>query len=181
MKILERFLDRRISAHETVVDLAIRMRIMVSPGTFDPSGELTRAPELMSSREVFYEWFEEFARGSALASTWLSTPVKRELNFVQDYMATLHVHLPSVPSEHFLAVGHFIRQDFIDLSANLERVAFDFFKLDATKLRVGDLAEHHKYIREETGNRLQRTVMIGQWKELQALIQSCATLPGAGN
>src|SRR5262249_6332840 len=98
--------------------------------------------------------------------------VKRELNFVQDYMVTLHTHLRSVSSEHFLVVGHFVRQDFIDLSAKLERVAFEFFRLDATKLRLGDLAEHHKYVREETERRLQRTVMISKWGELKALIRS---------
>lgn len=94
---------------------------------------------------------------------------------------TLHSHISSVPSEQFLEVGHFVRQDFIDLSAKLERVAFEFFKLDATKLSLGDLAEHHKYVREETEHRFQSTVMISKWGELQALIQSCAARPPAGD
>jgi hypothetical protein len=66
---------------------------MVSLGAFDPDGELTRAPELMSSKQVFDDWLVEFARASAPASTWLSIAVKRELNFVQDYGDTPQSHL----------------------------------------------------------------------------------------
>lgn len=172
LKIWERFLDRRISAHDKVVGLAMKMRVMVTLGAFDPDGELARAPRLMSSKETFDEWLTEFANESVPATTWLATAVKRELSFVQDYMVTLHTHLSPVPSEHFLKVGRFIRQDFIDLSSNLEKIAFEFFKLDSRKLNLGDLTEHHKYVREETERRFQGTVMMGKWAEFHALVQS---------
>ena len=171
LKLWERLLDHRITAHEAVVGLALRMRIMCPLGQVD-RGEVVRAPQVMMSQEAFDNWLAEFAEQSVPATTWLSTPVKRELNFVQDYFVTLHTNLSGVPSEHFAKVGSFVRQDFIDLSSRLEKTAFEFFKREARELRLNDLAEHHKYPREETDGRLQRTVLLSKWKEIRALIQS---------
>jgi hypothetical protein len=126
----------------------------------------------MMSKATFDDWLREFAKESTPATTWLSTPVKRELNFAQDYFVTLHTKLSEVPSEHFPAVGSFARQDFIDLSSGLEKTAFEFFKAEARELRLNDLTEHHKYPLEETKKRLQNTVLLRRWKEIQTLIQS---------
>ena len=99
LKVWEKLLDRRITAHENVIRLAMKMRVMVSLGGADSSGEVVRAPELLKSRETFEAWMVEFAEVSGPASTWLSTAAKRELNFIQDYFVTLYIldpaHSPS--------------------------------------------------------------------------------------
>lgn len=175
LKLWERFLDRRITAHESVVGLALKMRRMCPLGGVDSSGEVIRAPEVMISKEALNDWLSEFAEKSTLATTWLSTPVKRELNFAQDYFVTLHTNLSEVPSSLFAAVGSFIRQDFIDLSSRLEKTAFEFFKEEARELRLNDLSEHHKYLVQETKKRLQNTVLLNRWTEVQAMINSVST------
>ena len=172
LKLWERFLDRRITAHEAVVGLALKMRLMCPLGGVDSAGEVVRAPQVMISKEAFDDWLGEFAEKSTPATTWLSTPVKRELNFAQDYFVTLHTNLSEVPSGQFAAVGSFVRQDFIDLSSRLEKTAFEFFKAEARELRLNDLTEHHKYPLQETKKRLQNTVLLSRWTEVQALIQS---------
>jgi len=172
LKLWEKFLDRRISAHDDVVALSIRMRIMVSFQRFDSCGELVRVPHVMMSKEGFDQWLGEFSETSAHASTWLSTPVKRELNFVQDYFATLHANLADVPPSHFATVGLLIRKDFIDLSSSLEKAAFEFFKSEARTRRLNDLTEWHKYLLEETTSRLQKTELMSRWTDIQTMIQS---------
>lgn len=104
LRIWERFLERRISAHENVLSLALEMRVMASLGEIHSKGDLARAPAVMVSREAFDEWLRKFARVSVPATTWLSTAAKRELNFVQDYLVTLHTNLSKAPSESFLQV-----------------------------------------------------------------------------
>jgi hypothetical protein len=170
LKVWEKFLDRRINAHESVVQLALKMRVMVTFEKFDSSDELIRAPEVMMSKRAFDRWLEEFTRKSLPATTWLSPAVKRELYFVQDYLVTLHTHLSGIPSPSVATVGSFLRQDFIDLSSSLEKVAFEHFGTEATKRRLYDLTEHYKYPREETDRRFQNTVLIGKWTDVQALI-----------
>jgi hypothetical protein len=144
---------------------------MCSLGAVDPSGEAVRAPQVMTSKEAFDDWLREFAEKSTPATTWLSTAAKRKLNFAQDYFVTLHTNLSEVPSPNFAAVGSFVRQDFVDLSSRLEKTAFEFFKAEARELRLNDLTEHHKYPIQETKTRLQNTVLLSRWKEVQALIQ----------
>ncbi len=168
LKMWEKFLDRRIAAHETVIGLAIAMRRMVAPGGIDAAGEVARAPVVMMSREAFDRWLFEFAEKSSPATTWLSTSVKRELNFVQDYFVSLHVNLSGVDSHDFPAVGVVIRQDFIDLSSKLEKAAFEFFTKDALNLRLSDFADWHKYPRQVTESRLQDTVFLSKWSEIKA-------------
>ena len=87
------------------------MRIMCPLGQVD-CGEVVRAPQVMMSQEAFDNWLAEFAEQSVPTTTWLSTPVKRELNFVQDYFVTLHTNLSGVPSEHFAKVGSFVSRLF---------------------------------------------------------------------
>lgn len=171
LKLWERFLDHRITAHETVVGLALKMRIMCPLGGVD-RGEIVRAPQVMMSKEAFNEWLAEFSAVSGPATTWLSTAVKRELYFVQDYLVTIHTNLAEASSQQFPRVGCFIRQDFINLSSSLEKKAFEFFKEEARERRLSDLAEHHKYPLEETKSRLQKSILLSRWKEIQALIQS---------
>jgi hypothetical protein len=170
LKLWEKFLERRISAHEVVIGLAIKMRFVCGAGV-DASGEVERAPQVMISRGDFEGWFTQFTEQSAPVTTWLSTAAKRELNFVQDYLMTLHVNMGKFPDVDFATVGSFVRQDFIDLSSSLEKAAFAFFKT-AQKRRLSDLTEHHKYPRQETERRLQNTVLLSRWKELEALIRS---------
>jgi hypothetical protein len=166
LKLWEKILDRRISAHEAVLEISLKMRLMVSFERFDSAGELVRAPLVMRSKEEFDEWLGEFAEKSLPATTWLSTAVKRELSFVQDYLVTLHTKLADVPQQHCATVGIFIRKDFIDLSAELEKTAFKFFKSEVQALQLNDLADWHKYQREETDKRLQNTALMRRWPEI---------------
>jgi hypothetical protein len=104
LKLWERFLDRRITAHETVAALALKMRFVCPLGPVH-EGEVVRAPQVMTSKETFDEWLAEFSQSSAPATTWLSTSVKRELNFVQDYFVSVHTNLHGASSEQFPIVG----------------------------------------------------------------------------
>ena len=168
LKIWEKFLDRRIAAHETVIGIAIAMRRMVALGGFDADGEVARAPEVMMSKEAFDTWLVEFAVKSSPATTWLSTAVKRELNFAQDYFLTIHVKLSGFAPSVFPNVGALVRQDFIDLSSKLEKAAFEFFIKEVRNLHLNDLDDWHKYPRQVTECRLQDTVLLSKWADIKA-------------
>jgi hypothetical protein len=167
LKIWEKLLDRRIAAHETVIGLAIAMRRMAPLGGTDAAGGLVRAPEVMMSKEAFDTWLVEFAETSSPAATWLSTAVKRELNFAQDYIVTLYANLSGSAPGAFPTIGAFVRQDFIDLSSKLEKAAFEFFTREARNLRLNDLDDWHKYPRQMTEFRLQETLLLSKWAEIK--------------
>src|SRR6516164_4378834 len=64
LKLWERLLDRRIMAHEAVLEISLKMRLMVSFQRVDSAGELVRAPLVMRPKEEFDEWLGEFAEKS---------------------------------------------------------------------------------------------------------------------
>ncbi len=109
LRIWQMLLDRRIKAHENLISLAMEMRVMVGLGR-EENGEVARAPQVLISREEFEAWFTRFAQLTQEGSTWLTTEAKREVNFVQDYLVTLHTNLANVPSERFLPIGKVIRR-----------------------------------------------------------------------
>ncbi|HXM20592.1 MAG TPA: hypothetical protein VN948_04905 [Terriglobales bacterium] len=164
-----KLLERRIEAHERVIQIALEMRVMIPLGGVDGSGEVLRAPEVLCSKEAFENWFHHVKTETGPGSTWLSVATTRELNFVQDYLVTLFMHLVGVPTERYPQAGVVVRQDFIDLSSQLERQTFSFFVNDVRRLKLKDLREWHKYPREETERRLKMTRLLQQWQDIARL------------
>lgn len=176
LQMWSKLIERRIAAHEKVISLAIEMRVMVGLGTADKHGQLQRAPQVLISKDEFEYWFTRFTQLTMEGTSWLTVETKREVNFAQDYLVTLHMHLKSIPSEEYLRVGELIRQDFIDLSSSLEKKAFDFFQQGIHKLKLDSLNKHHKYKRPETERRLSETALLRNLPSIRDAVgedQSC--------
>lgn len=169
LKLWDKLLERRIHAHENLISVALEMRVMVALGGLDEKGELLRAPQVLLSKEEFEKWWTQTTGVATSASTWLSTGAKREMNFLQDYLITLHHNLAEVPSDKYLTVGSLIRQDFVDLSSSLEASAFSFFERDIHRLRLSNLREWHKHPRAETERRLKAMQLFQRWEDIQRL------------
>ncbi len=170
LKIWDRLLERRIKAHENLIAVAIEMRVMVALGGFDPDGEVTRSPQVLISKEEFEHWMIRFVQLTREETTWLTIKAKREVNFVQDYLVTLHTNVASAPSDKYLSVGRIIRQDFIDLSSALEKVAYEYFENEIEKRQLSDLAEWHKYPRQKTETRLSGMLLISKWDSVKEVL-----------
>ncbi len=168
LRLWDKLIDRRIDAHERLINHAHEMRVMISRNGVDEGGEVLRYPQVLSSRDIFEDWFTNTIRSIGFASTWLSTPARREANFLQDFLTTLHLNLRSVPSSKFPDVGLIICQDFIDMSSNLERISYGFFDRDVRKLRLSNLNDWHKYPRSQTEKRLRETNLLRQWADEDA-------------
>jgi hypothetical protein len=169
LQIWSKLFDRCIAAHERVMTLAVEMRVMVALGGTDAKGEVRRSPQVLLSKETFESWFTRFTQLSLEGTTWLNTATTREVNFVQDYLVTLHMHLDGMPSGKYLDVGEIIRQDFVDHSSSLEKQAFKFFTTDIRKLELSSLEDWHKYERQHTEQRLQATALLAKLDHVQAL------------
>ncbi len=156
----EKVLERRIAAHENVLSIAAEMRVMYPLGGVDSNDEVRRAPMMVRTREDLERSLTRFGQASFMATTWLNIRAKRELSLVQDYFVTLHVYLEGVASESYPAIGEIIRQDFIDLSASLEKASHEYFTRDIGRRQLPSLRQHHKYQIAETGRRLEATALV---------------------
>jgi len=171
-RLLEKVLDKRIQAHEKVIELSKLLRQITSLGYAEKDGELARTPVIMLSHESFDDFLLKFSQAGAESSTWLSTGVTRELNFVQDYFVNLYEFLRDVQPDKFPEIGRIIRQDFIDFSSSLEKLAFDFFAKDLTKMRLNDLSQWHKYPLKTTQKRLNETAFLKNRDEILKIINA---------
>jgi hypothetical protein len=117
LRLWEKLLDRRVNAHEAVIQAALEMRRMAPSGRVDSTGDAIRAPTVLESKEAFEGWFGNTMSRATAGTTWLTVRAKRELNFAQDYLLTLHMHLQKVPSALYPSVGVIVRETLIKLSA----------------------------------------------------------------
>jgi hypothetical protein len=170
LRLWDKILERRIKAHENILVLSLEMRVMLSLGGVEDNGEIARAPQILSSKDDFERWIIRFTNLSRDGSTWLTLETKRELNLVQDYLVTLHHSLIDVPSDKYVMVGQFIRQDFIDLSSELERKAFNFFGKEIRQLKISDLNQWHKYERDHTEQRLRQTLLLSGTEQIRKMV-----------
>lgn len=161
LRLWDKLLERRMKAHENLISSALQMRVMASLGIADNLGDIRRFPEIFISKDSFEDWFQRFTYLNNEYSTCLSIKAKRELYFFQDYLINLHAFLKQVPTENYPKVGEILRQDFIDLSVQLEKSSYAFFKKDFRKLKIGNIEEHHKYKKRITYARLSR-MLLGQ-------------------
>jgi hypothetical protein len=170
LRLWDRLLERRITAHESLIAMALEMRVMAALGAVEKDGDVARAPHVLRSRDDFEQWFGRFTQITMQGTTWLTTDAKRELNFVQDYLVTLYQSLIGVPSEKYLLIGQVIRQDFIDLSSGLEKKAYSFFGREVRRLKLSNLTDWHKYEPSVTEARLKKTVLLSQWQRINSII-----------
>lgn len=154
LQIKNKMLDRQILANENVLKIALQMRVMTGSGKVDKNNQVIRFPEILESKKRFEDWFTDFTKMQLESTSWLSISVKRELNFVQDYLITLYTNLKDVPSELYSEAGGLIYEDFSDLSNSLEKKVHEFFNTDLSEVKLADLNLWHKYEKNFTEKRL---------------------------
>ncbi len=171
LRLKEKVIDRRIDAHEKIIHLSKSIRTMVSLGHEDEKGELARYPVIMTSVKGFDEWGTYFYDTISSCSTWLSIDVTRELNLFQDYIINLRELIRFVEEDGLLPeIGLIIRNDFIEFSDKIEKLAYKFFDRDLLKLKFGDLDKWHKYPLEKTKERLQSTALFSNRIKINEII-----------
>ncbi|AWB66145.1 hypothetical protein C2869_06695 [Saccharobesus litoralis] len=90
LKLAEKIVDKKIEAHDQIINLTNFMRVMcVVEGT--PKGnELPRYPAFLKSRDAFDDFWFQLGKVQSQSDRWLSAELKRELYFCVDYLVTLH-------------------------------------------------------------------------------------------
>jgi hypothetical protein len=127
LRLREKVLDKRIQAHENIIQLSISIRTMNILGFENKQGELSRMPYMFSSRKHFDEWYMLYNELTATSTTWLSTELTRELNLFQDYIVNLYEKIKLMTDSNITVLGTIVRQDFIDFSSSLEKFSFKLF------------------------------------------------------
>ncbi len=157
LKLWDKLIDKKIKAHESVICVALEMRKTCPLGGRNENNELRRIPYVLRSFEDFEIFLENFTVNSLTYSSWLTGYTRKEFNFTQDYLVNVHEYISKLSVEELRVLAENIHLDFIALSSELEKTAFEFYKKDVLKFNVSDLKKWHKYDINTTLKRLENT------------------------
>ena len=180
LRILEKVFDRRLQAHEEVLEIARLLRTTVSTKSIDKEANVITYPGVISNREVFDNFRGRFYQLVNFNTHWLDIDLFRELNFVQDYIGNVDIHLKDTQDTKFPDVALLIKQDFIDLAASLEAETIKFFDKDIHKIKINTKKQHHKFEKSQTIKRLQSTDLFKKWEEIKKITEHNTMQPPAG-
>jgi hypothetical protein len=143
LKISEKILDKKLEAHENVLQLAKYLRSTISDNKFSVERELITFPIILANKENYLEWKKDLFIKSNSNSHWLSNDVIKEIYFIQDYFVNLDKTLENIPDENIEKIGIILKNDFINLSNNLEKTIIKYFEKGWKDLKT--ISNNEKY------------------------------------
>ncbi|MGF1679658.1 hypothetical protein [Photobacterium minamisatsumaniensis] len=170
LKLAEKFVDKKLEAHDQIINLANSMRTMVVVEGEHEGNELPRYPALFSNRQQFDDFLSYLNQVQTQSERWLSAELKRELCFFIDYIVTLRKWTEQVNDIGLPRLGVALRNDFIDISGRIEDAAHDFINNDVVKINFKTDRRWHKFKPEETERMFSRTVLVRRKPELQLIV-----------
>lgn len=144
LKISEKILDKKLEAHENVLQLAKYLRSTISDNKFTLERELITYPIILANKENYLDWKKDLFIKSNSNSHWLSNDVIKEIYFIQDYFVNLDKTLENIPDENIEKIGIILKNDFVNLSNNLEKSILKYFEKGWKDLKTVSINEKYK-------------------------------------
>lgn len=177
LRVLEKVLDKRISAHEAL-NHELRLMIVMNIVAFDDSPDgITRYPSVLRTRDDFSVWYNQYMLLCSSRSLWFSEDLTREINLFYDYLIELFRYVGAASDEDCRRIGVLVRQDFIDFCGSIDRHVRTFLQEGISDLSIQQTGAHVKYQRKETERRLAATCLM---RERASIEQFCAPLTEVG-
>lgn len=175
LKLAEKIVDKKLEAHDQIINLANLMRVMhVVEGI--PSGkELPRYPAFLANREAFDNFWFQLGQVQSKSDRWLNAELRRELCFCIDYLVTLHKWTEQVDDIGLPRLGVAIRSDIIDISSRIEDAAHEFINNDVIKLNFKTDRRWHKFKPEQTEKMFEDTILMKRQPEFQDIVDGKIT------
>jgi len=154
LRLIEKTFDRRITAHEDILQISELLRTTISTNSVDKGHNLITFPGILQNHEMYDNFLVKFYELTNRNTHWISIELFREINFIQDYFASLTIQIKDKDDKVLPEIAIIIKQDIIDLASNLEKLALMFFTEDLPKLKNLSNSGWHKYDLKITEKRL---------------------------
>jgi hypothetical protein len=169
LKIVEKFVDMRIRAHETIHDFSRQIMMTSTDGDKDIDGIIISFPLFLIDDNTFYNWKTQFITILRENAHWVNSETMKELNLMQEYLLNLGERLEKIDSKDFKKVGYLIKGDIVEFSCNLEKSTFNFFTKGWQKFKISKTNETH-YPRKYRLDRLNNSKLFSQTVEINKLM-----------
>ena len=93
---------------------------------------------------------------------------------MQDYLVNLNnvIEGLELDDNKLRKVGVVVKQDFIDIAAEIEQLCFKFYNNEVTKMKLKNKGKWHKHPREVTEAKFQATNLYKYNKEIYIIGES---------
>lgn len=167
LRLYEKVTDRRLASHDSVIALAKELRKTGIP--YDETSDVQqRAPICLCTIDTLDEFNTNFALTMVEHTTWLSADLVRELHLFQDYLGNVQLKLREIGKDKTFELGCIIREDFIDFSSRIERLAFHYFA-SIGRLEKLKPPANPQYSDAERQARLEQTALVRRYGEIETL------------
>lgn len=162
LRLKEKVIDRRIDAHLELLDLVGDMRETTVPEGAEKQSMEYRVPGVLSSQQMFANWWTRFSTVANASDHWLDGAVRKEVYFIQDYLVALEPEIADLSQQELAAFGTTVRPDFIKLAKRLEEAVMGFLSGKAHKLAFKSSVGEHKHPKKRAERLFRSTALYKQ-------------------
>ena len=170
LRVAEKIVDRKLQAHDSLIDMVGLIRTMVLLGGWDGERELKRTPQAMLGQQEFSDFLVSYSNMRNSSERWFSFNLKREISLFLDYIVTLKELVRTASDEKLQEVGSLIRYDFIEFAVKIEDSAHVFINKDLLTLSHKTDRKWHKYKPDDTIKKLNDTRLFKLRETIESMI-----------
>lgn len=170
LRVTEKIVDRKLQAHDNLMDLIGLIRAMVLLGGWDSESELKRTPQAMLGQQEFSDFLVNYSNMRNSSERWFSSGLKREISLFLDYIVNLKELVRTASDEQLREIGSLIRYDFIVFAARIEDSAHVFINEDLLKLNHKTDRKWHKFKPKDTIKQLNDTRLFKLRETIESMI-----------
>lgn len=170
LRVTEKIIDKKIQAHDNLIDLISLIRTMVLLGGWDDLKELKRTPQAMLGQQEFSDFLVRYTNMRNSSERWFSFTLKREISLFLDYIVTLKELARTASDEQLQEIGSLIRYDFIEFAVKIENAAHVFINRDLLTLNHKTDRRWHKYKLDDTIKKLNDTRLFKLRETIESMI-----------
>ena len=169
LRIKEKIFDRRLKAHEEILEITKLLRTMVSSHEIDQKSYFITYPGVLSSKKDFENFIWKFHNAVNFNSHWLEWELRKEIFYAQDYIQNVQKHLNEIPDEKIIEYAKLLKTDFKSLADILEEKTINFLLIDIHKINIDPKNRKFQYSTSERKRKINNTELIKKLNEINAM------------
>ncbi|MGE4318644.1 MAG: hypothetical protein AB7E96_07020 [Deferribacterales bacterium] len=149
LRYFDKVLERRILAHEKILPVVTDINVTVMARQYTGEESFDTVPVFLLSKYNFNDWCFRFQQARKQTSQWLTTSVKNELEFLQNYIVNLQPILDLIEEEEDVEfnlktfmIGRELKDELRSIAISIEDKINLFFEKgtkDGISLKTGNI------------------------------------------
>jgi len=166
-RINEKIIDKRINAHEAILEMSKLLRTTISKQSISETGQLQTYVGMIANKETFENFKTRYYELENFNNHWLDPELNKYTFFIQEYLMNLDLLLKDIDEKHYPDIGQIIKPDFLDFSHRLEESAVKFLTKGIYDYKKEYYEKESYYDLNTTNEMFRKTKLSENYKKLK--------------